>query len=185
MSARAQAAASAALLSTTWAHFRPGMFHAFDADVAVTVCAAVASDSEAYGMWCAPGCTSGAWISSENTRPPLRSTTSATASSSSRSSTRPVGLCGFTRTSRWPPARNARSIPSRSRAARPPAADPVSIGTWITSRPQTPGAVTKGMYAGVGRITGEPGRENWSIVIRSASRTSPTGWTRAGSTCHP
>src|SRR5665648_419115 len=35
MAARAQTAASAALLSTTWAHFRPGMFHAFDADVAV------------------------------------------------------------------------------------------------------------------------------------------------------
>ena len=36
-------AASASLESTSWAHLRPGRFHAFDADTAVTVCAAVAS----------------------------------------------------------------------------------------------------------------------------------------------
>ena len=61
---------SASLVTISWAHFNPGRFHAFEADVAVTVWPAVTSDSEAYGTCSCPGNTSGAWISSENTRPP-------------------------------------------------------------------------------------------------------------------
>ncbi len=38
------APASAELLVTTWAHLRPGMFHALEADIRVTVCLAVCGD---------------------------------------------------------------------------------------------------------------------------------------------
>src|SRR5699024_9424175 len=73
----------------------PGTFHALDVEVAVIVCSAAASPTEAYGMWEYPAYIKGAWISSENTRPPLASTTSAISRSSSRLSTRPIGLCGL------------------------------------------------------------------------------------------
>jgi hypothetical protein len=44
---RSQTSASGALLMISWAHFRPGRFQALEAEVAVTVCAAVASVSDA------------------------------------------------------------------------------------------------------------------------------------------
>src|SRR5215210_8652054 len=57
-------------LTTSCAHLSPGRFHALDVDVAVTACAAATSERLAYGTWRWPGYTSGAWISSANTRPP-------------------------------------------------------------------------------------------------------------------
>src|SRR3954451_25081410 len=101
-------------LTISWAHLRPGRFHALDVDVAVTVWAAVTSERLAYGTWWWPGYTSGAWISSAKTSPPWRSTTAAMASSSADSSTRPSGLYGLHSTIRWPPAANAPSRASRS-----------------------------------------------------------------------
>ena len=38
---------SGALVRITWAHLRPGRFHAFEADVAVRACAAAASEVDA------------------------------------------------------------------------------------------------------------------------------------------
>ena len=46
---RAQCAASSALDRISWAALRPGRFQALDADVAVTVCAAVTADSDGVG----------------------------------------------------------------------------------------------------------------------------------------
>src|SRR6218665_37884 len=40
---------SASLLRINCAHLRPGRFHAFEADVAVRVCAAASLDTDAYG----------------------------------------------------------------------------------------------------------------------------------------
>src|SRR5260370_11428035 len=70
-----QRSLSGSLVRITWAHLRPGRFHAFDADVAVRAWAAAASDVDAQGMWRSPGETSAAWISSAKTRPPGGSTT--------------------------------------------------------------------------------------------------------------
>src|SRR5919106_5666327 len=73
-----QTAASRSFVTISCAHLSPGRFHALDADVAVTEWAAAAAETEAYGT-CRPGAyTSGAWISSANTRPPCNSTTSDT-----------------------------------------------------------------------------------------------------------
>ena len=175
----AQVSRSASLVSTTCAHFSPGRFHAFDAEVAVSVCAAVTGDSDAYGTCRASPNTSGAWISSENTRPPYRSTTSATASISAGVSTRPTGLCGLQRTSRSPPASNAAASASRSYRC------PADSGTSITSRPSCGGTLTNGMYAGVGSTTGVPGALKCSIASRSAATTSATGRTSTGSIAQP
>ena len=42
-----QRAASSWFVITTWPHRRPGMFQAFEADITVTVWAAVASETDA------------------------------------------------------------------------------------------------------------------------------------------
>ena len=176
---RLQVSRSASLLRTTCAHFSPGRFQAFEAEVAVSVCPAVTGDSDAYGTCRWPGNTSGAWISSENTRPPCRSTTAAIASISPAVRTRPTGLCGLQRISRPAPAANAAS--SAPRSYRPPGAG----GTWTTRRPSAGGTVRNGMYAGVGSTTGVPGALKCSIAIVSAATTSATGRTSAGSTAQP
>src|SRR3954470_11083619 len=93
---RAQCSTSAGWERISCAVLRPGTFQALDVDVAVTVCAAVSADSDAYGRCTAPGYTSGPWISSAKTRAPAAVTTSARASCSSTPKTRPNGLCGLT-----------------------------------------------------------------------------------------
>jgi len=55
----------------------------------------------------------------------------------------------------------------------------------MISRPTRPGTIRNGMQAGVGTLTGEPGRDKCVIAISSALITSGTGWTDPGSTCHP
>ncbi len=47
------------------------------------------------------------------------------------------------------------------------------------------GTNTNGMYAGVGRITAEPGAEKCSIAATSPDITSASGRTRSGATSQP
>ena len=97
--------------------------------------------------------------------------------------TRPSGLYGLQKISSCPPARNAASIPSRSNVKKPVPSS--SIGTWMISRPRNFGTIRNGMYAGVGRMTGEPGREKCVMASSSPLITSGIGWMSAGSACHP
>ena len=55
----------------------------------------------------------------------------------------------------------------------------------MISRPSSGGQVRNGMYAGVGKITGVPGREKTVIAASRPLTTSGSGRTRAGSTVHP
>ncbi len=48
---RRHAARSDAFVVMTWAHLRPGRFHALLAETSVTVWSAVVGDSDAYGRW--------------------------------------------------------------------------------------------------------------------------------------
>ena len=71
--------------------FSPARLNAFEADVS----AAPRCDTVRYGVNSIPSKTSGAWISSESTHASCASAAAATASSSARVQTRPVGLCGL------------------------------------------------------------------------------------------
>ena len=176
--ARPAAPRSASLVRISWAHFRPGRFHAFDADVAVTVWPAVTSDSDAYGTCWWPGKTSGAWISSAKTRPPWRSTTSAMASSSvalHHPAERVVRVAqheqlaaGGERPGR---ARRGRRRSGRRRGP---------------SRPGSSGGRGGRAPSGTacrrasGRMTGEPGGEKCSMATSRPLMTSGSGRMRSG-----
>ncbi len=162
---------------------RPGRFQAFDAEVAVTVCAAAASDDAAYGRCTRPSNVSGAWISSANTRASWRSTTPVSPASSSWVSTRPVGLWGLTSTSSFAPdVVNAVSRASRSSDQHPSSC---AIGTRTSSRPSIAGTRRNGMYPGVGSRIGLPGGLKCRIVAVSPVSTSGSGRTRSGSSAQP
>jgi hypothetical protein len=95
--------------------------------------------------------------------------------------TRPAG-CPAAEDEQVPAGRNAALISSRSRVTNPSSP---CIWTSMISRPTRPGTIRNGMQAGVGTLTGEPGRDKCVIAISSALITSGTGWTDPGSTCHP
>ena len=102
---RAQCAASSALDRSSCAALRPGRFQALDADVAVTVCRG--GDRRQRGVRAGGRRPGGPAGRGSRRRTPGRrrpSTTSARASCSSTSNTRPSGLCGLTCTSSRPPA---------------------------------------------------------------------------------
>ena len=55
----------------------------------------------------------------------------------------------------------------------------------MTGWPSLGGMVRKGMYAGVGTTTGEPGRAKWRIVASRAGSTEAARRTWPGSTSQP
>src|SRR6478736_3274453 len=80
------------------------------------------------------------------------------------------------------PGLSAAAIAGRSSSYRSPTID---IGTVINSRPDRPGTVRNGMYAGTGSTTGAVGSVSWSMTIRNPPTTDAIGCTSAGSTSQP
>ena len=91
------------------------------------------------------------------------------------------GSAGCTTTPRRHPRRNASSMRSRSRAARPPTS---SIGTSTTRRPVSAITSKNGGYAGVGSTT-SPSPPSTARAISTPRSTSGTSCTHAGSVIQP
>ncbi len=100
--------------ATMTEHFTPARFHPLLALVTHTLRAPSGSATIANGVNCTPGCVSGAWISSLITSTSYRAASSASATRSARSCTRPTGLCGLQSRKTPTPSAKARSRPARS-----------------------------------------------------------------------
>ena len=127
------------------------------------------------------------WISSAKTTVPWRADSAATASSSAASNTRPTGFHGWHRINSPAPSAMAAPMASRSRVqrGRPSAPAARRAGTCRHWRPCRAGMDRNGMYAGVGTITGEPGRVWWAMIECRADRTSGRSETAPASTSQP
>ena len=158
---------SGSLVTMTWAHLRPGRFHAFEPDITVTACAAAASEMVAYGMWRIPDRRSGR--GSHRRRRGHCSVADLGELGLFRGGESPAErVVGIAEDERVPrPGRHPRCLRDRGEEA-----GVVAIGTSMT-RPG-PSTLKNGMYAGVGRITGDPGREKCVMAISSALITSGT-----------